>query len=523
MVGSKTTVDITTLSGDELNGVLRVLYSQISAIKAQFNTRCPIGRLFPEILSAIFQAIVDDWSLTIEGMENGDHIPYDWLVITHVCSYWRNVAIETSTLWSHIVLHKDKLIKLMLKRSRRAALSLYCWDDLSLDPDLARQRRIFDFISPHLPRVERMQIVSLWLDLLPPHSFPHLLFAHHLPSIRFISLKDVGGYAFYRLPDIENWAKQKRISPKSYRFENLSAYTAEALVGSSLLHLSMTRMAGLDLLFFVSILVKCPQLESLVCVSSDFIHFESDGYFPTLVTATLPQLRFLKLELGADLEALSTLLQHISHPTATSVYLACSALPSSANYYVEENTGNYLRNIIPKNITDLTIEANFHDLVVSSVDFALRLRIIVPRESQSPLISCLLSYAVPKTLCHLGFEAGLDSFGRDVWKRTQVYKAIQKNAPNLQWMILPSIYHLTNLLLYPINDENPTSARSIPFPKLRKLWIDKMGKEEILTLYNVLQTRRRWGNVLDKVYMPYPQDTCMYDAIARYTQVVFIS
>lgn len=78
-----------------------------------------INRLPPEVLSEIFihHRYVDselNWSRR-----------YQWIKITHVCHYWRSIALSSPRLWTTIKPHKNiEVIKEVLIRAKKAPLSV---------------------------------------------------------------------------------------------------------------------------------------------------------------------------------------------------------------------------------------------------------------------------------------------------------------------------------------------------------------------------------------------------------------
>ncbi|KAI0088593.1 hypothetical protein BDY19DRAFT_906598 [Irpex rosettiformis] len=83
----------------------------------------------PELLERIFQLHarscrepgLDSERLGCSSTTN----PYAWIIVTHVCRYWRDVALGSALLWSHIVLTRNlDCIKAFLTRSQQASLTV---------------------------------------------------------------------------------------------------------------------------------------------------------------------------------------------------------------------------------------------------------------------------------------------------------------------------------------------------------------------------------------------------------------
>ncbi|TFK69746.1 hypothetical protein BDN72DRAFT_959352, partial [Pluteus cervinus] len=70
------------------------LEARLISLKSYRNTLAPIARLHPEILQVIFFFAHD----TSEPSHKGKTA----LVVTWICHDWRELACQTSNLWSHI-------------------------------------------------------------------------------------------------------------------------------------------------------------------------------------------------------------------------------------------------------------------------------------------------------------------------------------------------------------------------------------------------------------------------------------
>ncbi|KAJ6503858.1 hypothetical protein C8R45DRAFT_861405 [Mycena sanguinolenta] len=71
-----------------------------------------ITRLPPELLAQTFL-------LVCEASELGD---YSWVVCSHICSYWRRIALDTPVLWSHLVFTSAEWVRRCISRSKSSPL-----------------------------------------------------------------------------------------------------------------------------------------------------------------------------------------------------------------------------------------------------------------------------------------------------------------------------------------------------------------------------------------------------------------
>ncbi|KAI4525339.1 hypothetical protein K525DRAFT_191799 [Schizophyllum commune Loenen D] len=140
----------------------------------------PINRLPPELLSRIFAEALP--SQLFEATCSRRTIP---LVLSHVCGYWREVALDTTTLWQWISLtecssrrahHTRKLPRRFVQRTKGAELSIYFMDAEAanvqadqfkymamrypVEPIPAHERCpcALDFITALIPRVRELDL-----------------------------------------------------------------------------------------------------------------------------------------------------------------------------------------------------------------------------------------------------------------------------------------------------------------------------------------------------------------------------
>lgn len=88
----------------------------------------PITRIPEELLVAIFGYYVADCWFDSSMPLNRIRL-YDWMKVSHVNFYWREIALSWPALWSYIVVpwgNKD-LVSMMLSRSKKAILHIRVW------------------------------------------------------------------------------------------------------------------------------------------------------------------------------------------------------------------------------------------------------------------------------------------------------------------------------------------------------------------------------------------------------------
>ncbi|KAH8091674.1 hypothetical protein BXZ70DRAFT_952818 [Cristinia sonorae] len=143
--------------------------SAIVALKTRINTCMTIGRIPVEILARIFFWIV------VGTHDTRSSRGTRWITITHVCRHWRQVALNTPTLWTDICVEGTvEPAATFLKRSKGAQLHIHVEMSL-IAPDI----RLL-----HAVAAESHRAATLSLDLEQnrfnamsssfPSAFPHL-------------------------------------------------------------------------------------------------------------------------------------------------------------------------------------------------------------------------------------------------------------------------------------------------------------------------------------------------------------
>lgn len=170
----------------------------------QHNLRLPISRISNEDLARIFCSLRDGYIKRAERKRrHRGQCLHGWIGITHVCHAWREVAVRTSLLWSHIdvVPSLRRWIPELLRRSNQSLLSVVVtelgayheeveklsgrFNELVLDGSLDGLRHILTS-KPAFQNLETLDI-SLSYGAIVPHDF--LL---HAKCLRRLALCNCG-------------------------------------------------------------------------------------------------------------------------------------------------------------------------------------------------------------------------------------------------------------------------------------------------------------------------------------------
>src|ERR1700691_418192 len=107
------------LEYETIDSQLRKIHLFRCFLRTRRNSMSSVSKLPVEILSKIFSIRVSD-ALDSAGALEERH-PFQF---THVCRYWRTVAINDPSLWTHIYTCQGPWVVEMLKRSKSLPLTL---------------------------------------------------------------------------------------------------------------------------------------------------------------------------------------------------------------------------------------------------------------------------------------------------------------------------------------------------------------------------------------------------------------
>jgi F-box-like len=276
----------------------------------------PIFRLPPELLARIFHFL----ALTEPSWSSPGEL--GWIRATHVCRYWRQVALEDSLLWATIsgVPQSKRWISEMLARAKCAPLAIDLFDPpnreiLSMFPSRfshIRELRLHDLSLAHVHNVRELCALEAPVlehfeldmsDSSSPVTINHLVgtqfFKGKSPKLRTFTL------CYVRIP----WS----LIPRT-QLSQLRIILPEEISSTGGIPLR-------DVLSqFIYVLANSPGLEDLVlqdCLPSMLSHF-SHGQ-----TIHLPRLSHLGLA-GSSLRVVN-LLKILKLPSSTKLHLHCDA------------------------------------------------------------------------------------------------------------------------------------------------------------------------------------------------------
>ena len=138
--------------------LLRPVDEEISALKKVLSslfvrrTRLSlVSHIPPELLARIFSFIASNEPPMVDSRQK-----LGWIKVSHVCSWWRRVALDTPLLWATINLDLGPQWALsMVERARRVPLVVQHTQIRTVKDS----NMVIDFLSSHLPVITKLKLV----------------------------------------------------------------------------------------------------------------------------------------------------------------------------------------------------------------------------------------------------------------------------------------------------------------------------------------------------------------------------
>ena len=302
-----------------VNVAKQFLHSQLARLKAL----TPISVLPPEVLARVFHFLVFEDPACSREQNLGR------IRATHVCRFWRQVALDDSSLWATIFSGfsaNPELISEMLARSRSAPLNI----DIHLDGTSGRE--VLRMFPPHLSHTRELRLhgPSMFhtggIRGIYSREAPALEhFELRVPVKSPITLRDLGGTTLFkgRAPRLRTFSLSQVLIPWSLIPRGQLTRLKIVLFKEA----SITDILSCgDLDQLIDLLVNCPGLEIL-----DLEHSLPPQLtqVPRDQTIHLPCLSCLYL-VGSS-SRLTNLVKMLKLPSSTRLYLRCISENTSAH------------------------------------------------------------------------------------------------------------------------------------------------------------------------------------------------
>jgi F-box-like len=286
---------------------------------AAIPTKQPVFKLSPELLSNIFieyaalHSQPSIWGTLLLG-----HLK--WIAVTHVCRYWRSVALGCTTLWKRLCFFNPEVTKEMIRRAKGSNLEvnmkcptrkklsavvdealrmvipeLYHISVLHLELHKNVLQPLFDGSVSAAPNLECLLLRSSSDDLDNKLRVPETIFAQKMPVLHTLELK----YCTLVTP-----------SPSSSTSD------------PHLVHIPLTMSQ------IVSYLRRMPTLHTLMFCEVLPEEVSADTEYPRL---NLPELS--NLTLIGSITSCINFLERLVFPPTTATTIRCERLLPNANYH----------------------------------------------------------------------------------------------------------------------------------------------------------------------------------------------
>ena len=365
------------------------------------NTLAPVFVLPPEVLARVFHF------LSLEEPPFSGKQNLGWIRATHVCRFWREVALGDSSLWARISGRPTnlKLVSGMLARTRNAPLDI----DINLDGTLFPELILLMF-RRHLSHTRKLRLdtgISLHFDSFRGIYTKEAPVLEHFELDSFSSpiiFRELGGTTLFkgRAPSLRTLILTHVFIPWSLIPRGQLTRLEISLVYEK----PITDIPSHDdLNQLIDLLVNCPELEVLVldsCLPSQLTHF------PRAQTIHLPCLYLLFL--GGSSSRIANLLKMLEIPPSTTLQLSCT-FESAGTYIVPDLLlpviSAHFRSPSPVEFKNLSVILNRTGRLFQVTGSTF---LPTPRIYQSPNVGCGTGDDDKFILSRLSFE-GLPEVG----------------------------------------------------------------------------------------------------------------
>lgn len=301
------------------------LRNDAAAVGRKLNELTHSGRLPPELLVRIFIK-VDPFTPGIQRCTS-DAI----VTVSHVCHYWREVALNSAELWQHVELgRKQDYLRMVILRSKDC--SLFVTETPEVSNHLA-----WLLVLEGMRRVRYILLFSLFRE----ESMAIYRSRHgeqKLAAPRLLTYMDSPGEVYYTIPEQQERALISYLHAPSLRYANLRPLVSATLRSvfsgvhsTTLRHLSISPRSGYLHRGRPSILLNdvapalssMPALETLELAELDY-NRDAETIDPTF-RIFLPSLQMIKLT--GILCPCALLLTYISFPLSTRLNIVTTMPP----------------------------------------------------------------------------------------------------------------------------------------------------------------------------------------------------
>ncbi|KAI0087756.1 hypothetical protein BDY19DRAFT_221823 [Irpex rosettiformis] len=273
----------------------------VRTIRSSQNRLSRINRLPEDVLTAIFEALVDIVRSKARPSSDWKQVPQrEWLHVNQVCRHWRRIALATPLLWTSIYLHSSATVKdeangfaaVSLKRSGVLPLVGYCAGDPAALPGWKEHSRRFRELYIRLPYNENM-------DGAPDLA---LTWARDSPMLEILVV-DKETHSGLVIPRPGSALLSTLHLPRLKTLIWSNDFDWNVWVSGNLRHLVLTSI-GIPISTLLNILSAHPSLEDLMLHHIIFqpenrFHIDDKSWLNTLPVVDMPSLKHLDIREGS--------------------------------------------------------------------------------------------------------------------------------------------------------------------------------------------------------------------------------
>jgi F-box-like len=311
--------------------------------------RIPYVTLPPELLRVIFVACADP-PYAEQEYSYCKARSMQWIAITHVCRYWRSVALGYPDLWKRLRFFDPNITKEMIRRSKGAHLEVIIDPRLQIHRSIARSP-VIPMVLPELHRVSVLHLVcSDQLQFLVNG------FVSAAPKLEYLYLSVPYHVSALNIPD----TILSRETPALRSLELHKCIFTSQSPSSGTVSSPDSRIGRIPSTIsqIVSFLRGAPMLHTLI-FDGVLPFVDTDDAYPNLI---LPKLS--RLELSSSIASCTNFLEHTIFPVTTDTTVTCILIPPRSDGCGRlfraflSTKGNWKTNFV---ISALTLEVNSGD------------------------------------------------------------------------------------------------------------------------------------------------------------------